>query len=520
MIRRWLGWHLSALAAALSLSQVSPPRIATGTVAGIVTDSRSHPVHQAIVTLSRGGRPESLTFITKEDGKFEALDVPVGVYHVVVSKPGYAASWMGPTTVDPQGIPLDIDADQRADLALQLRRGGVITGIVVDEAGDPVSNAIVIAEGSGVVKSPAQPFIGTVNADARGRYRFFGLDAGEYVVAVMPGYSTQTVMVGNRTTRLRTTFWPGTTERRSARPVAVSEGEEASGIDVRIARTPVAPLTIKFPGAQGRVDSTLVSVGESRNRQENAESGDYFLPAGQWILTAMGANRSAWAQETITTDGYSPTVREIDLQPMASISGRIIVANGDNAGRRPFLWTTKVERVISYESSSNLIGPDANGAFALRGFTPGRYFVEVMSPEKWIGSLRLGDREVIGPIAIGPGEQIADATLTIGPAPPPSTIKGVVVDASNRPGVTHAVVLINEDERLWNESCRATPVTQPSTKGRFKFGDLLPGRYRLVTTELRRPECADVPALRALVARGLAIELTAGQVREFSLTAK
>jgi hypothetical protein len=327
-------------------------------------------------------------------------------------------------------------------------------------------------------------------------------------------------MVGNRATRLRPTFWPGTTERRFARPAAVSEGEEATGIDIRVARTPVAPLTVRFSGAQGRIESSLVAVGDSGNRRENAESGDYFLPAGQWILTAMGNNQSTWAQETITTDGYSPMVRDINLQPTASISGRIVLANGESAGRRPYLWTTRVERNTSYESSSDLIGPDATGAFALRGLTPGRYIVGVLSPDGWIGSLRLGDREVIGPIAIDAGEQITDVTLTIGPAPPPSTIKGVVVDAANQPDATHAVVLINEDERWWNESCRATLVTQPSIKGRFKFGDLLPGRYRLVTTELRHPDCADVQALRALVARGLAIELTAGQVREFSLIVK
>jgi hypothetical protein len=521
MMRHWPGWHLPALAAALSLGQAAPPRVATGTVSGIVTDVRSQPIDRAIVTLSRGNRAESLTAITREDGKFEALDVPIGVYHVAVSKPGYAASWMGPTTVDPQGIPLDVDEKDRADLALQLRRGCVITGLVLDDAGDPVPNAIVLAEGPSLVNAPARSFADTVNADAHGRYRFFGLGAGEYVVSVMPGYSTQSVMVGNRLTRLQTTFWPGTTDR-SARTVSVSEEAEASGIDIRLVRAPVAPLTIRFPGAEGRVDSTLVPVGESRNRQEK-ESGEYVLPAGQWILTALGNNRSTWAQETITTDGYSPAVRDIDLQPTASISGRIIVANGNNTGRRPFLWTTRVERIISYESSSTLIGPDATGAFALRGLTPGRYFldfVDVRSPDRWIGVLRLGDREVIGPIAIGAGEQISEVTLTVGLAPAPSTIKGVVVDAPNQPDATHAVVLINEDERLWNESCRATPVTQPSTKGRFKFGDLLPGRYRLVTTELRRPDCADVQALRALVARGLAIELTAGQVREFSLTAR
>jgi len=519
MTRGWPRWHLSALVAALSLGQAAPPRVATGTVAGIVTDSRSRPVDRAIVTLSRANRAESLTAITKEDGKFEAREVPVGVYHVAISKPGYAASWMGPTAVDQQGTPLDVDAEQRVDLTLQLRPGGVITGMVLDDAGDPVPNAPVFAEGAGLANSPARPFAGTVNADAHGRYRFFGLGAGEYVISVMP--NTQSVTVGGRPTRLRTTFWPGTVERRSARPVAVSDGEEAAGIDVRVARAPVAPLEIRFPAAQGRIESTLVAVGESRNRSEYAESpNQYMLPAGQWILTAMGNNRVTWAQEAITTDGYSPTVRDINLQPTASISGRIVVANGENAGRRPFLWTTRVEPVISYESSSNLIGPDATGAFAFRGFTPGRYFVDIMTPERWTASLRLGDREVIGPIAIGAGEQITDVTLTIGPAPPPSTIKGVTVDAANQPVATHAVVLINEDERLWNESCRATPVLQPSTRGRFQFTDLLPGRYRLLTTELRRPDCADAQALRAMVARGLAVELTAGQVREFSLTAK
>jgi hypothetical protein len=299
----------------------------------------------------------------------------------------------------------------------------------------------------------------------------------------------------------------------------VSDSEETT-VDIRFARTPVAPLTVRFSEAPGRIQSSLVAVGESRNREEGSNSGVYLLPAGQWTLTARAQNGSAWAEETITTDGYSPMVRDIHLQPTASISGRIVLANGDSAGRRPYLWTTRVERNISYESSSDFIGPDATGAFAFRGVAPGRYIVGVLSPDGWIGSLRLGDRDVIGPIAIAAGQQITDVTVTIGPAPPPSTIRGAVVDAASQPDATHAVVLINEDERLWNELCQATLVMQPSIKGRFKFGDLLPGRYRLVTTELRRPDCADVQALRGLVARGLAIELTAGQVREFNLTAK
>ena len=83
----------------------------------------------------------------------------------------------------PQGTPVPIDDGETRDIAMQLPRGGVITGMVLDERGEPAVNAFVrvmrFMPGA-AERRPQQ--IGGDSTDDRGIYRIHSLQPGEYAV--------------------------------------------------------------------------------------------------------------------------------------------------------------------------------------------------------------------------------------------------------------------------------------------------------------------------------------------------
>lgn len=524
MVNGWWGvvrWP--AIIAAIWLTQAAGPRPEAGIISGVITDSQSNPISRAFVKVV--GTTFSSSVLSTEDGKFEVSSVPAGAYHVAVVKPGFPTTWFGTTRINEHGVSVDVDAGERAEIAIQIQRGSVISGVVVDEAGEPVTNAWVWADSSASVSRDGnQPSTVT---DRRGRYRLFALRPGEYVVsATADSREVRQIAAGvESVSQYRRAYWPNAVTFRSARRIDVREGQEVAGIDFQLKRTPMAPFHVTQPSGQTpqALDVSVTAVGESEPESPMGSGTDkrYLLPAGTWVLRVLTLTKpGAFAEETFTTDGYSPIEREVALQPAGSISGRLVIDGTLRLNQYLFGAAPVTQDEASWRAGVET-GPDEAGAFSIRSLVPGRYslFAWVFE-DRWTVSVRQGDRDIVGPIEIRPGQAVSDITMTLKRRPPASVINGVLLGTAAQPDTSHAVVLINEDERLWNETCGAVRVAQPSHKGRFQFNDLDPGRYRLAATELRRPDCADIPAIRAIVGLGTAVTLAAGETRDFKLIVK
>jgi hypothetical protein len=94
----------------------------------------------ARVILESNSGGQSLTTITDEEGRFSFTRVSAGLYTVSASKGGYVFQASG------SEVTLRVDAGTPTEqIDLRLEKGGVITGNVIDESGEPVVLATVRA---------------------------------------------------------------------------------------------------------------------------------------------------------------------------------------------------------------------------------------------------------------------------------------------------------------------------------------------------------------------------------------
>jgi uncharacterized protein (DUF2141 family) len=172
-----------------------PPAAGTGVISGmVVADNTGSAVRRVRLTLSgaelRGGR----STISDDQGQFSFSALPAGRYTLTASKAGYVDMTYGAKRPGRPGTPIQLADGQKLDKAhITLPRGSVITGLVVDEHGEPATGTqvrvlrYVMRSGERTLQQ-----VGQDQTDDRGIYRIFGLQPGEHVVYAVPRNQTIT----------------------------------------------------------------------------------------------------------------------------------------------------------------------------------------------------------------------------------------------------------------------------------------------------------------------------------------
>ena len=165
------------------------PTPGTGIISGRVTvDGTGTPVRRARVALTgtelRGGR----STITNDEGAFTFTALPAGRFSLTASRAGYIDSPYGAKKPGRPGTPIQLAAGQKMEKAtIALPKGGVITGVVVDDSGEPAPRTqvrvlrYVMRTGEKTLQQA-----GTDQTDDRGIYRVYGLLPGDYMVSAVP----------------------------------------------------------------------------------------------------------------------------------------------------------------------------------------------------------------------------------------------------------------------------------------------------------------------------------------------
>ncbi len=147
-----------------------PTPTGTSRIRGRVTTADANqPLRRAAVRLNGLGGPNGQRVATTDqDGRYEFASLPAGRYTVNVSKPGYIGT---------SSTSIELADNQHADVVnVSVPRGGVIAGRVLDEFGDPVTNAQVMAMRS-VVQQGRRQLQPSSSAESNdiGEFRIFGL---------------------------------------------------------------------------------------------------------------------------------------------------------------------------------------------------------------------------------------------------------------------------------------------------------------------------------------------------------
>jgi hypothetical protein len=163
----------------------------TGTaslVGRVAAAETGRPLKRARVTVAPiDGRPRSV--LTDEAGRFAVKDLPAGKYAVSAVKTGFVRTAFGQRRALRDGTPIEVrDGQTVSSVDMILPRGGVITGRLRDEDGEPLSRAGVRALRFQYQRGERRLMpAGNDQTDDRGEYRIFALPPGEYVVTATVG---------------------------------------------------------------------------------------------------------------------------------------------------------------------------------------------------------------------------------------------------------------------------------------------------------------------------------------------
>ncbi len=175
-----------------------PLAAGTAAISGtIVVAGTGQPARRARVTLNANEGGGSRTAMTDEEGRYVFSGVGAGRYMLSASKTGHVGVIFGQTRPGRPGTPIQLTDGQQFAANLQLPRGSVITGTVVDEYGEPTPGTqvrvmrYVVQAGRRTLQQA-----GNGATDDRGIYRVYGLQPGEYIVSAVPRNAGPGVEVG------------------------------------------------------------------------------------------------------------------------------------------------------------------------------------------------------------------------------------------------------------------------------------------------------------------------------------
>jgi hypothetical protein len=205
-----------------------PQRPGNGAIVGRVFDAANNtPIRRAQI---QGSNNELFVDALSDDqGRFQLTNLPPGEWRVTVAKGGYFTSQPGQLRPFAPPAPIRLARGQRISADVHLSRGGVITGRVSDEAGEPLAGLRVRVYRAKMVGGYRRlEDVGAADqTDDTGAYRVFGLPPGDYYVAASLRMAPADSVVQ---TTYSPTYYPGTGELAQAQRIRVDLGTESTAI--------------------------------------------------------------------------------------------------------------------------------------------------------------------------------------------------------------------------------------------------------------------------------------------------
>jgi len=226
---------LILLSPASARAQQRDSNSSAATVGGRVTIGGKPAARVVVILYGYGGSTGSGTFAGETDakGRFKIAGLAPGAYEirphayvfVLPNQSPYAGA--NRRIVVRAGETID-------DISIELVRGAVVTGRVVDENGRPMVGDVVrlhMLRGDNPPPDSGAPS-GMDETDDRGVYRLFGVPPGRYLVVVIHrldrGNMSNAGGWGSRT------FYPNTRDTDKAKVIEVSAGEEKTEINITV----------------------------------------------------------------------------------------------------------------------------------------------------------------------------------------------------------------------------------------------------------------------------------------------
>ncbi len=539
--------------AMVNLSPIAPAtgdgRGASGLQAtAVLGPSGSEPSPQAVPA-----RPRQAT--TDSQGAFEFTGLTAGSYRIFASASQYAPQYLGmayggkkpnaPGSSD-LGRPVQLAEGQSFDKAIiALPRGGVITGRVTDENGDPVTRVQVFAVFFPAGSSRGLRMGSGSQTDDLGQFRLYGLQPGEHAVVaeamrfnfVAPNAppETEEEKIG-----YVTTYFPGTPDEGSAQHVRAAVGAETSGIEIRLLQGRLYRVAGSVVDSQGqplvRINGQLMrrtsGLGSSSFGFNTDEKGQFQMrnvPPGNYRLIVRQTrpfipgpgpqpDPGEMASMPLTIAGADVDNVMVMTSPGITITGQVVFEQGPPASTsgpvRVMAAVGNPDEMMGLQSPQPaVVRPDFT--FTMNGLV-GEFLLRTSAPNQFLKSVAVGGNDITD----SPREFKAGDRVTITLTSRASTLEGNVVDGAGAASTDAGVIVFSDDKATWRITSTRTKRSPVDLNGHFRVIGLMPGRYLVAAVprdRLSMPMSGDTTLFEELSKVAIPVVLGEDEERKLDL---
>jgi hypothetical protein len=506
---------------AFNLQQLlqSNPRPPRGSISGVVMEMPAdRPLAGATVRLqNRNGTNNDILMVatTREDGTFSFGNVTDGTLQLEAERAGYIlTSWTNATV--PQVRPTSPSTTIMAPIVqlapgqnitgarLELMKGAVITGRLVDDHGEPLAGAAVQALkttfNAGVrQRTPVQ----AVTSNDLGEYRLFMLKPGQYYLSVVP--SGMISMLPGREASAIPIYFPGTIDTTQAQPIELSIGQTIEGVNFNAIPTRTHHVSGNIQGTSDPAGVVLSPLNGTTaiDQTVNSTNGSFeftdVIP-GPYMLVARTANAHSMTPLNVRngdTLGVRVFVGDGFKIPVhVHIEGH---GPGDDPDLDLLYFTPRLDAPVPGIESDDY-SPFPDGHFLL-DLMARDYKIDLTRPTGYyIKSMMLNGVDVLNQGLRVTGSTDGPLEILV------SNAVGAVAGTTN--GRIAAVVLVPDPVRRSQR-----PLYRWMTiGGRFKFDDIPPGDYKLFAwAEENGGPWLDPEYLRKYEGLGVPVHVEAGK---------
>jgi carboxypeptidase family protein len=536
---------LIALAAMLwdqapAAAQPQPDPPPTAAIRGrVVAADTGQPLRRAVIQISQIDTSSGVPLAnrvnrlasTDRDGTYEFTSLPAGRYNLIAMKAAFVRMAWGQEPAGTAGKPLDVLAGERVDhVDFALPRGGVITGRIVDESGEPLSGVRVSAVRAATVNGARQlgPTAGSSTNDL-GEFRIFGIAPGQYLVQAL----WQRFGGGDPSSVDRTgyplTFFPGTLSESEAQRFTVAAGRTIGDLVMTMSALKTARVEGQVVDSRGRPAGGVMLEMLSTVSGNNTMSSSPVRPDGTFVLASLAPgdyvlrtqptpehNEAALTKLTLSPGDEVKDLRLV-MMPPGTISGRVVI---DPSMAPPAAALSMIAWLDAQPMPGGARPARVNDDLTFEVVAwPGRNRVDALNlPPGWaVRTVRRDSVDVIDDgIEVAPGQTITgvDVELTTKIA----VLSGAVTNARGEPAKDCSLVLFPTDSARWKVGSRYLRVARSDQDGRFKMAGVPPSDYYVVAVDKVEPaQWSDARFLEKMAPAARHVAIAEGETKTIDL---
>ena len=512
---------VAQLAPAQTIQQLSPPapqRPPDGTNADkpptaiirghVAAADTGQPIRRAQVRLlstdvEAGGKRENRQSTTDATGAYEFKELAEGRYQISASKGSFVTMSAGQARPNDPGKPITLrNAEVLERLDFSLPRGGVITGRVVDEYGDPISNIQIGAMRSDTIGGRKQlmPAGRMTSTNDLGEFRVYGIPPGQYVIQATWHGLRPILAPGGQAddeSGYATTFFPGTVAASEAQRITVSSGQTISDVVFAMVTAKIASVSGTVVDSHGRPAQgmLMISRNESGSVMSGINMGAPIRPDGTFAFTNVTAGdytlrarltgpKPETATAKVAVAGVDITDLRLTAVPPSSATGRIVV---DPAALQALTSATLSVVAAPMDPTTIDVRMPARVAddltFTLAA-SPGLMRIMVLGQPAGfdVRAVRVAGFDVTDSgVELKPGRDLTGLEIEL--TNKLTTVSGLVSDSRGDTAKEYSVVVFPQDQSRQTPASRYVKIGRPDQGGRFKVAGLPPGEYYAVALD-------------------------------------